>query len=223
LAVLLIMTPAKQIFQLALKQHPLSLALVTKGLKPAAHCLVKAPKKLIKQINNRFAYHKISGVTGVGFYVFPLWLSTQDKSDQVVQLMIFNDETLSETIPLLDKHQSTFTFKTGADVRLTNIGFYKLARTRKNWNSVTKQDVTVVCGLSFGFPEASTVKFGLEVLTEKMLPQRQEYRVKGEDNLVFIGYPETASSARAKIKQWAEFKLTASYQNVINHLKKIMV
>lgn len=215
------MTPQQEIFKLALKQHPLSLALVAAGVKPSSYCQVKVSKSLINKIDEQFVYQSIKEFPGVGFYVFPQWLSMKDKSDKIIQLMIFNDQALQEILPILNQSQYSFNFKNANDIRLTNIGFYKLVRTKKNWSPTMKQDVTVVCGLSFGFPEQSTLKFGAEVLIEKMVAKRTAYEIKQEKNLVFIGYPETKDESEKTITKWYEFKKSKKYQSVVSQLELI--
>lgn len=213
------MTPQQEIFKLALKQHPLSLALVAAGLKPSSYCQVKVSKTLINKIDEQFVYQSIKEFPGVGFYIFPQWLSMKDKSDKIIQLIIFNDQALQEILPLLNKSQSSFCFKDSNEIRLTNIGFYKLVRTKKNWSPIMKQDVTVVCGLCFGFPEKSTLKFGMEVLMEKMVSKRKAYEIKQEHNLVFIGYPDTKDESEATIAKWSAFKKSKHYKIIVDKLK----
>lgn len=215
------MSPAMKIFKLALKQNPLSMGLVAAGQKPSSHCLVRVPKELAEEVNNRFKYHKVPGFKGVGFYVYPRWLSMQDKSDKFVQLMIFNDQALDEIVPLLNQHQASFVIENGEQARLTNIGFYKLARTKKKWTPTTKQDVTVICGISFGFPLQSTLKFGLETLMEKMVPTRRAYRVTKEVNLVFIGYPETKKESTSVIRNWTKFHKSKEFKVLLKQLRLI--
>lgn len=202
----------QKIFKLALQQHPLALALVVANIKPSSHCLVKVPNKLVNKVKARFKYQKIAGFDKVGFYVF-----SSRNSDRFVQLMIFNDKAMEEIVPKLNKIQSFFIFKTGRDVRLTNIKFYKLSR-RKNWSPKMKRDVTVISGLSFGFPKQSTLKFGREVLINKMSVTRKTYRVKAERNLVFIGYSGTMTESIRTLASWVSFSKSKLFKKIIDKL-----
>ena len=216
------MNPQVEVFKLALKQYPLSIALVMAGLKPATHCAVQVPEQLAQQINHRYKYNLLKSFPGCGYYCYPRYFNTKTPEQLVtnqVLLIVFNDQALNRQLALFQDHQSSFNFNSGVEVRKAIVHFHKMVYRPHRYSPLYCQDLTVICGLGFGFPLQSTLKFGLEVLTGKMQPQRFGFSVKSEPNLVFIGYPDTQLECHHTIKKWTNFKRTNLFKQIVQQLK----
>lgn len=216
------MTPQSQVFKLALQQFPLSIGLVLSGRKPMSYCLVKVPSRLGKKINNRFKKNIVNNFKGCGYFCFPRYRVIKDKSDLItteVSLLIYNDQSLIETIPVLRDNQSSFEFKSAESVRKAIILFFKNIYKPHKYSPLEKQDITTLCGIAFGYPLKSTLKFALEALRGEMFEERFGFWVKSEPNLVFVGYPDTVQESKAKIKEWTNFKRTKQFKDILKKLK----